>query len=128
MRKAVKTLPFFLVLLGIAILPLHAHSVLTATQSQDTPSQVAPSQAPQERTELIARGQLINLDPDNRTVTIRQADDTEMQFAYDENTTLVGTQDGVQGLSNGQPTTVAVHYTQDTQSGQSTATIIEILP
>ncbi len=125
MRKAIKTLPFFAVLLGFAILPLHAQSV---AQSQETTSQVAPSQAPLEGTEMVVRGQLVQIDPDNKTVTIRLADNTEKQFAFDDNTVLRGTQDGVQGLSNGQPTMVAVHYTQDQQSGQDTATIIEILP
>ncbi len=121
MRKAIKTLPFFAVLLGFTILPLHAQSV---AQSQ----QVAPSQAPQEGTEMVVRGQLVKIDPDNNTVTVRLTDNTEKEFAVDDNTVLRGTQDGVQGLSNGQPTMVAVHYTHDQQSGQDTATIIEILP
>ncbi len=126
MRKAIKTLPFFVVLLGFTILPLHAQSVFPA-QSQRT-SELAASQAPQEQTEMVATGQLVKIDPDNRTLTIMLADNTEKQFAFDDNTVLRGTQDGVQGLSNGQPTMVAVHYTQDQESGQDTATIIEILP
>lgn len=127
MRKAIKILPLLAVLFGITIFPLLAHSAVM-TQSQESPSVVAPSQAPQEGTELIATGQLIRINPDNRTVTIRQADNTEKQFVYDDNTMLRGTQDGVQGLSNGRPTMVAVHYTQDAQSGQNLVTIIEILP
>ncbi len=126
MRKAIKTLTFFVALLGFAIIPLHAQSVFIPAQSQG--ATVAPSQAPQEQTEMIVTGQLVIIDPGNRTLTIRLADNTERQFAFDDNTVLRGTQDGVQGLSNGQPTMVAVHFTQDQQSGQDTATIIEILP
>ncbi len=127
MRKAIKTLPFFLVLLAVTVLPLRARSINIATQGQDQPSQVAPSQAPDEQSENVVKGQLVGLDPDKNMVTIRLADSQEVQFAFDDDTRLVGTQDSVQGISDGKPTMVAVHYRQD-DSGQKTATIIEILP
>jgi hypothetical protein len=119
--KAIKTIPFFVVLLGLAILPLHAAQFSQGTAPQDTPSQSL------QQTQLVATGQLIKIDPDNKTITIRLANNTERLFIYDENTVLRGTQDGVQGLSHGQPTTVSVQYTQDPQSGQDIASVIEIL-
>lgn len=122
MRGVIKTIPVLLVLLGVCILPTRAGSGSVIAQSQGQQSQLQQGQV-----ERVIKGQLVGINPDTNLLTIRLADNSSMDFAYDENTRLVGSQESVQGLSNGQPTIVAVHFTQG-DDGRNIATIIEILP
>ena len=74
---------------------------------------------------MVARGELLKVDAASQTFTIRQANDEEMQFKYDSNTKVEGSQNGVQGLSSETGTSVTVHYRE--QSGQKIATRIEVI-
>ena len=78
MRKVIKTLPFLLLLLSIGFIPARAGSAYFRQQSQDPQAQDPPSQV-----EKVARGQLVGIDPDSNTLTIRMAGSQEMKFAYD---------------------------------------------
>ena len=115
MRKVIKSIPFLLVFMGVCILPAHADSLSSTAQDQ------------QGQLERVIKGQLVGINPDTNLLTVRLADNSNMQFEYDENTRLVGSQESVQGLSNGEPTAVAVHFTQS-NDGRNLATIIEIIP
>jgi len=119
MRKVIKAIPFLLVFMGVCIVPARALSLSLTAQPQDQQSQ--------GQLERVIKGQLVGINPDTNLLTIKLADDSNMQFEYNENTRLVGSQESVQGLSNGEPTTVAVHYTQG-NNGRNLATIIEIIP
>lgn len=85
-------------------------------------------QTPQEQQmvrEQIARGELVSVDTDNNTLTIRTANDQEMQFNYDSNTKVEGTENGVQGLSTQTGNQLVIHY-REGDNGQKIATRIEV--
>ncbi len=69
-------------------------------------------------------GELLEIDPDSMTLTIRAADETELSFAYTPQTVVVGSQEGIAGLSTSEGVLVTIHY--DESGGTRTATRIDV--
>lgn len=70
----------------------------------------------------VTEGQLLRVDPDAMTLAIQTADGAEMEFAYTEQTQVVGAE-GVAGLATLAGQTVAIQY----EAGDPpTATAIEV--
>jgi len=90
----------------------------------------APTQAPAPMAEpkadkaLTAKGELVKVDADAKTITIKGADGVETEFAYSAATEVPGGRDGVAGLATKSGSKVTVHFTND--MGKKTATKIEI--
>jgi hypothetical protein len=91
----------------------------------------APTQAPapsasEPRADkaLSAKGELVKVDADAKTITIKGADGVETEFAYTAATEVGGGREGVAGLATKSGSKVTVHYTSD--MGKKTATKIEV--
>ncbi len=72
----------------------------------------------------IAEGELVKVDLENQTLTIKMENGDEMQFLYNSDTAVEGRENGIQGLSSDAGTRLTVRYTED--SGKRIATKIAI--
>ena len=90
----------------------------------------APAPAPMAQEPKAARaetasGELVKVDVDAKTISIKGADGAETVFAYNDRTDVGGgARDGVAGLATKAGTQVTVHFTSD--MGTKTATKIEV--
>ncbi len=112
MKKAWKLFPVFLLVLAFA--PL---TPATPVQQDDS-----AKATPAEVREI--RGELVSVDTDNQTLTIKLENDEKVQFQYDSNTAVENTDSGVQGLSAETGTQLTIRYTEE--NGKRMATWIEI--
>jgi YD repeat-containing protein len=122
MRKSCKAFPITLFALMLAAVVTSAPAVWAQSEQSQGQQQ---SPASQTQAEQIVQGQLASVDTDGNTLTIKLPDNSTMQFKFDQNTRVVGSSTGVQGLSSETGTKLAIHYTQ--QDNQKMATTIEIL-
>ncbi len=85
----------------------------------------SPAGMPLEAAENhMMQGELVKVDTDKQTFTIKLENGEEIQFQYDSNTKVEGRENGVQGLSTESGSHLTVHYTE--RSGKRMATRIEI--
>ena len=104
---------------------------LAGAQSPSPSPSPAPTQAPAPSTAepkadkaMTAKGELVKVDADAKTITIKGADGVETEFAYTAATDVPGGRDGVAGLATKSGSKVTVHFTSD--MGKKTATKIEV--
>jgi Cu/Ag efflux protein CusF len=104
---------------------------LAGAQSPSPSPAPAPTQAPAPSTAepkadkaMTAKGELVKVDADAKTITIKGADGVETEFAYTATTEVKGGSDGVAGLATKSGSKVTVHFTSD--MGKKTATKIEV--
>jgi hypothetical protein len=90
----------------------------------------APTQAPAPMAERrsakaeTAKGELVKVDADAKSITIKGSDGVETVFAYNDATEVAGGRDGVAGLATKAGSKVTVHFTS--AAGAKTATKIEV--
>jgi len=77
-----------------------------------------------ERTATL-KGELIKVDSDSLTFTIKVDNGDQVQFQYNKDTTVEGSQSGIQGLSANTGTQLSVQYEE--KSGKKVAVKIEVL-
>jgi hypothetical protein len=106
MTRVLKSVPVFVLILAFA-----------------TVTCAMPNQAAQGE-EKMAQGSLVKVDTEKMTVSIKPETGEEIQFSYDANTKVEGSQSGVQGLSSETGTKVTVYYTES--SGKMLATRITV--
>lgn len=103
---------------------------LAGAQSPSPSPAPAPTQAPAPSTaepkaeKMTAKGELVKVDADAKTITIKGADGVETEFAYSATTEVKGGAEGVAGLATKSGSKVTVHFTTD--MGKKTATKIEV--
>lgn len=73
--------------------------------------------------EQTAEGQLLRVDAQQKLLWIKMIDGKEMQFSYNEQTQVEGTQDGVEGLARMSGRNLTVQY----QSVGGTNTAVKII-
>ena len=88
-------------------------AVLAAQQQQPGQQQPSPGQTQQQ--ESIARGELLSVNVDAKTLSVRTAEKTEMQFTYDDRTQVTGAKEAA-GLASMKGSQVTVHFTRSGQS------------
>jgi hypothetical protein len=71
-----------------------------------------------------AKGELVKVDADAKTITVKGTDGVETEYAYTAATNVAGFSEGVSGLATKSGSKVTVHFTDD--MGKKTATKIEI--
>ena len=99
--------------------------IVTATASPAF-AQAPDSQAPAQAQTQTAKGELLKVDTEKMTLSIKSADGAEQEFTYDSQTEITGAQKGVQGLATAAGSKVTVSYTM---SGETkTATKVEVQP
>jgi hypothetical protein len=72
----------------------------------------------------MAQGQLLKVDANAKTFSIRTAQDTPMQFSYTDDTKVVGADDSIAGLATMSGQDVTVHFIKKQQ--ENVATQIEV--
>jgi len=75
---------------------------------------------------LTAEGELLRVDLDAMTFTIKAADDNELEFRFTDETEVAGGAEGIEGLATMSGTLVHVEY--QAQDSVTVATKIEIQP
>ena len=83
--------------------------------------------APMERRSAkaeTAKGELVKVDADAKSITIKGSDGIETVFAYNDATEVAGGREGVAGLATKAGSKVTVHFTS--AAGAKTATKIEV--
>ena len=83
---------------------------------------IQPGLAQSESKARIFDGELTKVDPDAKTLSVKNSSGVEMEFRYDEQTQIVGAEGAVEGLATMSGSPVRVHF----DSESKTATKIEI--
>ncbi len=100
----------------------------TAWALQDPFPEPAPQQAPapqeDDQQTRAATGELVSVDTDAMTITLKSADNQDWTFRYTAQTEIVGAQDGVSGLATKAGSNVTVYFTGEDDA--RTATKIEV--
>jgi hypothetical protein len=98
-------------------------SVLPAMASQSTPPAAQPER---QKDPAPITGELLALDSEAKSFTVKTDADAEMKFSYTEETEIVGADKGTSGLATMSGAAVTVHYTF--HGTANTATKIEVKP
>ncbi len=114
MSKLWRVLPIVLLVLAFAATPtvVRAEADRTAVFGQSND-------------EKQAQGELLKVDTEAMSLTIKNAGGEEIEFRYNADTKVEGTSNGIQGLSTQTGTRVVIHYKE--QSDNKLATRIEIV-
>lgn len=75
---------------------------------------------------LMFKGDLISVNPDSHSLVVRDSQNKEMKFSYNDKTEILGAGGTIEGLAGKSGTAVTVHYTKDGEA--SLATKIEVNP
>jgi hypothetical protein len=120
--------------MGFAMFALVAGTAPVFAQGQpgQPPSQPGqpPSARPAEQPKAAAQiqGELANVDAAAKTITVKVADGSEMQFAYNDKTEVTGAKDGVAGLATAKNSRVTVHFNDEAGAKTKLATRIIVQP
>jgi hypothetical protein len=123
--------------MGFAMFALVAGTTPLLAQGQpgQPPSQPGqpPSQPERARPAAQAKsaqiqGDLTNVDAAAKTITVKVADGSEMQFAYNDKTEVTGAKDGVAGLATAKDSRVTVHFNDEAGAKVKQATRIIVQP
>jgi hypothetical protein len=113
--------------LAALITPFYAPETYAAAQADRTaPSQADRAAPPQGRAPAAAPavGELVRVDPDAKTLSIKTAAGAEMMFRYNDSTTVTGSQKTVAGLATMRGSQLTVTYR--TEGTANIATMIEV--
>ena len=114
----------WLVLLVIATAIASNACAAPSSQARTEAAKQVPQQA--QQTPMIFQGSLVQVNTDGKMLTVKDAENKEMTFAYREHTEIVGSENSVQGLAGKSGERVKVSYT--VKDGINEASRIEILP
>ena len=117
--------------MGFAMFALVASTAFAQGQPPGAPGQPPqPERArPTEQAKAAQiQGELVNVDAAAKTITVKVADGSEMQFAYNDKTEVTGAKDGVAGLATMKDSRVTVHFNDDAGAKAKLATRIVVQP
>ena len=87
-----------------------------------------PAPAPQEQQapakSMTVQGELVKVDADAKTITVKATDGSEVQFTYNDKTEVKGAGESVAGLATQAGSKVSVDFT--TEGSKKIATRIEV--
>jgi hypothetical protein len=99
--------------------------VAVPVAAQQAPSEQPPKQADHTMT---VRGELLTVNTETKTLTVKTADNAEVAFQFDDATDVTGAKDGAAGLATMTNRRVTVHYTEDAASKVKLAKRIIVEP
>jgi hypothetical protein len=126
-------------LMGFAMFALVAGTTPLLAQGQPGQPPSQPGQPPatqpdrakppaaQAKTAQI-QGELANVDAAAKTITVKVADGSEMQFSYNDKTEVTGAKDGAAGLATAKDSRVTVHFNDEAGAKVKQATRIIVQP
>jgi hypothetical protein len=100
-----------------------ACNACAAQQSQARAEEI--TQSPQQGA-MVFQGSLVQVNTDTKMLTVKDAENKEMHFVYNDDTEIVGAGNTVQGLAGKSGERVKVTYT--VKQGVNQSSRIEILP
>jgi len=100
---------------------LAAMACMATTAAVPALAQESGQQAQETR---WVQGELIGVDTDTQTLTVRTSAETELEFRYTDETEVTGAQEGMAGLATIDGSTVTVYYVTD--GDRHTAVKIEV--
>jgi hypothetical protein len=103
---------------------MHASPVAQADRAAPPADRPAPPQAGRAPAAAPAVGELVRVDPDAKTLSIKTAAGAEMMFRYNDQTTVTGSQKTVAGLATMRGSQLTVTYR--TEGTANIATMIEV--
>ena len=109
----------------LLLLPLVAACDRSRTLSRDGTGLESPQAGDREKSSLVLAGQLRTVDPNRQTLIVAYGDDL-YEFAYTDDTEVVGGTTNVQGLTGNRGNEVTVHYRQNPITSTKTAVRIEL--
>jgi hypothetical protein len=121
----IETGGFFMNLLRVCTAVVTAFFLFTGSAAALPFGQAPPQQAPAKTHEPVT-GELLSLNTDTKTLIIKTVGDTEMKFAFSEDTQVVGAEKGAAGLATVSGAIVTVTY--DVHGTANVATKIEVKP
>ncbi len=97
--------------------------------SAQQPSGPPPAQQPPARAAQPApiRGELVAVDTDAKSITVKPSEGPELKFSYDDKTNVTGAKDAA-GLATMKDSRVTVHFTEDAKTKAKLATRIIVEP
>ncbi len=95
------------------------------TLARDGTAVESPRSRDREKSSLVLAGQLRTVDPGRQTLIVEFGDDL-YEFAYTDETEVVGSIPNVQGLRGNTGTLVTVHYRKNPITSTKTAVRIEL--
>jgi hypothetical protein len=109
------------------LLPLAAACDRSASPvaSRDGTALESPRAGDQGKSSLVLAGQLRTVDPERQTLIVAFGDDL-YEFAYTDDTEVVGGTANVQGLTGNRGNEVTVHYRENRITSTKTAVRIEL--
>jgi hypothetical protein len=119
--------------MGFAMFALVAGTAPAFAQGQpgapgQPPGQPERARPAEQAKSAQIQGDLVNVDAAAKTITVKVADGSEMQFAYNDKTEVTGAKDGVAGLATAKDSRVTVHFADDAQAKTKLATRIIVQP
>jgi biopolymer transport protein ExbD len=121
-RITIRTATLLVALAIFAVVPV------LASQEQPVPKPSQDQQAPRQQAPKSVTGDLVKVDAESKSLTVKIASGSEQEFKYDDKTEVSGAKDGVAGLATMKEGRVTVHFKEDAETKAKTATKIEILP
>jgi hypothetical protein len=104
----------------LLLLPAVAACDRSRTPSRDGTGLESPQAGDREKSSLVLAGQLRTVDPNRQTLIVAFGDDL-YEFAYTDDTEVVGGTTNVQGLKGNRGNQVTVHYRQKPNTSTNTA-------
>jgi len=98
------------------------------SQPGQPPSQPERAKPPAQAKSAQIQGELANVDAAAKTITVKVADGSEMQFSYNEKTEVTGAKDGAAGLATAKDSRVTVHFNDEAGAKTKLATRIIVQP
>jgi YD repeat-containing protein len=98
----------------LALIALTAFALVAGAAPAVTAQQAGTQQQAQAQAEQ-AKGELVKVDADGKTLSVKTSDGAELTFSYDDNTEIKGAS-GAQGLATAAGSKVTVHYTMKDQT------------
>lgn len=100
--------------------------VLVTAGSSFAQSSSDTQQKPDTNAMLTATGELVDVNADARTIRVKKADNSEIEFSYSAETEIIGADKGLSGLATLSGSEVTVHYTLHGKT--NSAAKIEVKP
>ena len=112
--------------MSIKSLVLPASLVMCLAAAAPVPAQQQNDQGREQQARVeVLEGELLAVDPDTRTISIRTPGGGEIQFAYTNETVITGSDEQTQGLATIEGSHVRVYYTRADESYTATRVVVE---
>jgi hypothetical protein len=118
------TLKRIALLTAVATLMVPVYGRVTHASPVPQADRAAPPQADRAPTAAPAVGELVRVDPDAKMLSIKTAAGAEMQFRYNDQTTVTGSDKTVAGLATMRGSQLTITYR--TEGTANIATKIEV--